>query len=62
MAIANDRPHRLSTLRDMDRILMFHKGSLREARTHEERLAERGIYFKLFELQNKSAEPVSKSA
>jgi ATP-binding cassette subfamily B multidrug efflux pump len=48
--------HRLSTIQDMDRILVFHKGQLREAGTHQELLAERGIYFKLFELQYKSAE------
>ncbi|HXD72829.1 MAG TPA: ATP-binding cassette domain-containing protein, partial [Vicinamibacterales bacterium] len=57
--------HRLSTIQDMDRILVFHKGQLREAGTHQELLGERGIYFKLFELQYKSAnlgEPVSKPA
>ncbi len=47
--------HRLSTIQDMDRILVFHKGQLREAGSHQELLAERGIYFKLFELQYKSA-------
>ena len=54
--------HRLSTIQDMDRILVFHKGQLREAGTHQELLAERGIYFRLFELQYKKADPVSKSA
>jgi ATP-binding cassette subfamily B protein len=54
--------HRLSTIQDMDRILVFHKGHLREAGTHQELLAERGIYFKLFELQYKSANLVSKPA
>src|SRR5213079_2077711 len=48
--------HRLSTIQDMDRILVFHKGQLREAGTHQELLAERGIYFKLFELQYRNAE------
>jgi ATP-binding cassette subfamily B multidrug efflux pump len=43
--------HRLSTIQDMDRILVFHKGQLREAGTHQELLAEKGIYRKLFELQ-----------
>ena len=43
--------HRLSTIQDMDKILVLHKGQLREAGTHQELLAERGIYFKLFELQ-----------
>ena len=46
--------HRLSTIQDMDRILVLHKGRLREAGTHQELLAARGIYFKLFELQYKS--------
>ena len=51
--------HRLSTIQDMDRILVFHKGVLREAGTHQELLAVRGIYFKLFELQYKALrEPV----
>ena len=38
----------------MDKILVLHKGVLRESGTHQELLAERGIYFKLFELQYKS--------
>jgi ATP-binding cassette subfamily B protein len=46
--------HRLSTIQDMDKILVLHKGRLREAGTHQELLAQRGIYFKLFELQYKS--------
>jgi ATP-binding cassette subfamily B protein len=45
--------HRLSTIQDMDRILVLHKGVLREAGTHQELLAARGIYYKLFELQYK---------
>jgi ATP-binding cassette subfamily B multidrug efflux pump len=46
--------HRLSTIQDMDKILVLHKGSVREAGTHQELLAARGIYFKLFELQYKT--------
>ncbi len=46
--------HRLSTIQDMDKILVLHKGRLREAGTHQELLAARGIYFKLYELQYKS--------
>jgi ATP-binding cassette subfamily B protein len=46
--------HRLSTIQDMDNILVLHKGQLRESGTHQELLAVRGIYFKLFELQYKS--------
>lgn len=43
--------HRLSTIQDMDKILVLHKGELREVGTHQELLAARGIYYKLFELQ-----------
>jgi ABC-type transport system involved in cytochrome bd biosynthesis fused ATPase/permease subunit len=43
--------HRLSTIQDMDKILVIHRGALRESGTHQELLAARGIYFKLFELQ-----------
>jgi ATP-binding cassette subfamily B multidrug efflux pump len=46
--------HRLSTIQDMDKILVLHKGRVRESGTHQELLAKRGIYFKLFELQYKS--------
>jgi ATP-binding cassette subfamily B protein len=45
--------HRLSTIQDMDKILVLHKGVVREAGTHQELLAARGLYFKLFELQYK---------
>jgi ATP-binding cassette subfamily B multidrug efflux pump len=48
--------HRLSTIQDMDKILVLHKGQLRESGTHQELLARRGIYFKLFELQYKGTE------
>jgi ATP-binding cassette subfamily B multidrug efflux pump len=48
--------HRLSTIQDMDNILVLHKGVVREQGTHQELLAERGIYFKLFELQYKTIE------
>jgi ATP-binding cassette subfamily B protein len=43
--------HRLSTIQDMDRILVLHKGQLREAGTHQELLAVRGIYHRLYQLQ-----------
>ncbi len=51
--------HRLSTIQDMDRILVLHKGVLREAGTHQELLALRGIYFRLYLLQFKDAVPKS---
>ena len=43
--------HRLSTIQDMDRILVFHKGELREAGTHLELVGQRGIYYRLYQLQ-----------
>ena len=43
--------HRLSTIQDMDKILVLHHGQLRESGTHQELLGERGIYYKLFQLQ-----------
>jgi len=48
--------HRLSTIQDMDRILVLHKGQLREAGTHQELLARRGIYYKLYQLQYQEQE------
>jgi ATP-binding cassette, subfamily B, multidrug efflux pump len=48
--------HRLSTIQDMDQILVLHKGHLRESGTHQELLALRGIYFKLYQLQYKDQE------
>ncbi|MGE3513242.1 MAG: ATP-binding cassette domain-containing protein, partial [Vicinamibacterales bacterium] len=43
--------HRLSTIQDMDQILVLHKGAVRERGSHQQLLAQRGIYFRLFELQ-----------
>jgi ATP-binding cassette, subfamily B, multidrug efflux pump len=43
--------HRLSTILDADRILVLHKGELREQGTHAELLARGGIYARLYELQ-----------
>ncbi len=48
--------HRLSTIQDMDKILVLHKGQLREAGSHQELLAQRGIYYKLYQLQYKDQE------
>ena len=48
--------HRLSTIQDMDKILVLHHGELREAGTHQELLARRGIYHKLYQLQFKDQE------
>jgi len=43
--------HRLSTIQDMDTILVLHKGQLRESGTHQKLLAQRGIYYRLYQLQ-----------
>jgi ATP-binding cassette subfamily B protein len=50
--------HRLSTIQDMDRILVLHKGELRESGSHQELLAERGIYHRLYQLQFKDRQLV----
>ena len=48
--------HRLSTIQRADRILVMHKGKLRESGTHQELLALRGIYWKLYQLQYRDEE------
>lgn len=48
--------HRLSTIQHADHILVFHKGRLREQGAHQELLAQRGIYFRLYQLQYKEQE------
>jgi ATP-binding cassette, subfamily B, multidrug efflux pump len=48
--------HRLSTIQDMDKILVMHKGELREYGSHQQLLAKRGLYFTLYQLQYKEQE------
>ena len=48
--------HRLSTVQDMDTILVFHRGRLREHGSHRQLLAERGLYHKLYQLQYRDQE------
>jgi ATP-binding cassette subfamily B multidrug efflux pump len=48
--------HRLSTIQHAHRILVFHKGRLREQGSHQELLATRGIYYRLYQLQYKEQE------
>jgi ATP-binding cassette subfamily B multidrug efflux pump len=48
--------HRLSTIQRADRILVMHKGKLRESGNHQELLAMHGIYWKLYQLQYKDQE------
>lgn len=43
--------HRFSTIQNVDRILVMHKGRLREMGSHEELLGRRGIYWRLYQLQ-----------
>jgi ATP-binding cassette, subfamily B, multidrug efflux pump len=54
--------HRLSTVQNADKIIVMHKGKVREMGTHQELLAQRGVYYKLYQLQYKDQEiPVSTS-
>jgi len=48
--------HRLSTVQRANKIIVMHKGQVREMGTHQELLAHRGIYFKLYQLQYKDQE------
>ncbi|RMG17211.1 MAG: ABC transporter ATP-binding protein [Planctomycetota bacterium] len=47
--------HRLSTIKKADRIVVLHKGEVKETGTHEELLARRGLYWKLYRLQSEEA-------
>ncbi len=48
--------HRLSTVQRADKIIVMHKGKVREIGTHQQLLAQRGIYYKLYQLQYKDQE------
>jgi len=48
--------HRLSTIQSADNIIVMHKGEIRETGNHQELLAKRGIYYKLYQLQYKDQE------
>jgi len=48
--------HRLSTVQSADTILVMHKGQLRERGTHQQLLAQRGLYYKLYQLQYRDQE------
>ncbi len=54
--------HRLSTIQRANKIIVMHKGQVREIGSHQQLLAQRGIYWKLYQLQYKDQEiaaPVS---
>jgi ATP-binding cassette subfamily B protein len=54
--------HRLSTIQRADKIIVMHKGKVREMGSHQQLLAQRGIYWKLYQLQYKDQEmPVAPS-
>ena len=48
--------HRLSTIQRADTIIVMHKGQVREMGSHQELLAKRGVYWKLYQLQYKDQE------
>jgi ATP-binding cassette, subfamily B, multidrug efflux pump len=48
--------HRLSTIQRADKIIVMHKGKVREMGSHQQLLAQRGIYWKLYQLQYKDQE------
>jgi len=48
--------HRLSTIQRANKIIVMHKGEIREMGTHQELLALQGIYYKLYRLQYKEQE------
>jgi ATP-binding cassette subfamily B protein len=51
--------HRLSTVQRADKIIVMHKGQVREMGTHQQLLAQRGVYYKLYELQYKDQEVIT---
>ncbi|WP_263376960.1 ABC transporter ATP-binding protein [Granulicella aggregans] len=54
--------HRLSTIQSADTILVMHKGTLRERGTHQQLLTERGLYYKLYQLQYRDQEAIASEA
>jgi len=51
--------HRLSTIQNADRILVMHRGRVREEGSHQELLSQKGLYYKLYQLQYKDQEKVA---
>jgi ABC-type multidrug transport system fused ATPase/permease subunit len=54
--------HRLSTIRQASRIVVLHKGEVREEGTHAELLAHGGLYAKLYRLQYRDQEVLAQPA
>ncbi len=54
--------HRLSTVQTADKIIVMHKGRVREMGTHQQLLANRSIYWKLYQLQYKDQEVTAPAA
>lgn len=50
--------HRLSTIKHVDRIVVMHKGGIRETGTHQELIEKQGLYYQLYQLQYKSQETI----
>lgn len=50
--------HRLSTIQSADKIIVMHKGEIREIGNHQKLLAKKGIYYKLYQLQYKDQEVI----
>ncbi len=48
--------HRLSTIQNSNKIIVLHKGEIKEVGTHQQLLSKRGIYYKLYQLQYKEQE------
>ncbi|MCZ8513848.1 ABC transporter ATP-binding protein [Paenibacillus filicis] len=53
--------HRLSTIQHADQIIVMHKGKVREIGSHYQLLAQRGYYYRLYELQYKEQKPLPKA-
>ena len=53
--------HLLSTIKHVNKIIVMHKGTIREMGTHEELLEKKGLYYQLYLLQYKSQEKFSEN-
>ena len=51
--------HRLSTIQNADKIVVLHKGQVREIGTHWELMKKQGVYYKLYQVQYKQQEPLA---